>query len=273
MTHPWLTGDITSANSARHRQAADDAVIGERSGQLQSFRALAAVTRASTNVDADKVRIFDAAAELLDGRRLEIRRAGGDHAAGVAAFVRRQGSWLIRREAFEHLWVDGEAFVYFALNAGGLGVPRFGDYCLVVGDPSQRGRSVAVFPSDSAQRYGTASPVDSERVRAEAASWDDRDALAVIQLGSQALTATPATWPKLICSNDGYLETVVAPSPPLADVVEVRLRQNHLDRLEELEVRALAGEDLKATELAEAHAFRSLQGWRATHGTATVGIL
>jgi hypothetical protein len=64
----------------------------------------------------------------------------------------------------------------------------------------------------------------------------------------------------------------VAPSPLLADVVEVRLRQDHLDRLEVLEVRALAGEDLKPTELAEAHAFRSIQGWRTTHGTITVGI-
>lgn len=272
MTGPWLTEDITSANSARHRQAADDAVTGDPSGHVGAFRALAGVAVASTNVDADKVKIFDAAAELLDARRLEIHRAAGDRTAGMAAFESRQGSWLGPRTDFEHLWVDGEAFVYFAVNAGGRGVPKFGDYCMVVSDPSGDGRSVAVFPGDSAQRYGSTSPIDSGRVRDEAAAWDDRDAIVVSQLGSRAVTVPPTRWPQLICSDDGYLEVVVAPSPPIADVVEVRLRQSHLDRLEELEVRAVAREPLDPTELAEAHAFRSIEGWRATHGTITVGI-
>jgi hypothetical protein len=272
MTHPWLTGDITSANSDRHRRAADDAVTGDASGQLEAFRALAAGTVASTNVEAFKVSGFDAAGELLDGRRLRIRLAGDDSAAGIAEFEAAQKTYLTARGAFEHLWVGGEEFVYFAVNAGGRGLPKFGDFCLVVPDPSERGRSVAVFPDDTAQRYGDKSPVDADRARDEAAAWEDRDALAVTQLGSRALTAAPPAWPELICSNDGYLETVVTPSPPIVDVAEVRLPQEYLDRLERLDAREVNGEDLTDTEWNELDAFRSIESWRALHGTVTVGI-
>jgi hypothetical protein len=272
MSHPWLTGDITSANSARHRRAADDALIDDPSGQLEVFRALVAGAVASTNVEAFKVSGFDAAGELLDGRRLRIRRAGGDHAAGIAEFETAQKTWKGPRAAFEHLWVGGEEFVYFAVNAGGRGIPKFGDFCLVVLDPSERGRSVVVFPGDTAQRYGDKSPVDADLARAEAAAWGDRDALAVTHLGSRALAATPTAWPELICSNDGYLETVVTPSPPIAEVAEVRLPQGYLGQLKEVHGRAVNREVLTPTELAQAHAYRSIQRWRATHGTVAVEI-
>jgi hypothetical protein len=272
MTGPWLIGDTAADNSARHRRSADDGLTSDSSGQLEAFRALAAATTASTNVEVFKVNGFHAAGELLDGRRLRIRLAGGDHAAGVAEFEAAQKNYLSPRAAFEHLWAGGEEFVYFAVNAGGRGIPRFGDFCLVVQDPSERGRSVAVFPGDTAQRYSDISPINADLARDEAAAWDDRDALAVNHLGGQALTATAATWPELICSNDGYLETVVTPSPPLADVAEVRLPQDYLAELKKLHGRAVNREALNPTELAQAHAYRSIQRWRATHGTVTVGI-
>lgn len=271
MSSAWRTSDVTSANSAGRRERAGSLVAGDPSGRLADFRALAASALVSTNVEAFKVEVFDEADEVLDARRIDARRAG-DEAAGLAAFRDRQGSWLQRREAFERLWVDGESFIYGALNAGNRGVPRFGDFCLVVGDPAARSRSVALFPEDTAQRYTNGSDVDAERVRNEATAWSDRDALAVVERDAEALTANDDAWPEVVCRENHYLEAVLGPPLPVRDVTEVRLPQPYLDRLEELEVRELAGEDLTPSERKEVSAFSSLQRWRSTHSTTVVGI-
>ena len=211
---------------------------------------------------------FDEAREVLDARAVEVHRAGGDMAAGLAAFAARQLKGR-RREAFEALWIDGERFIYGALNAGGLGTRgRFGHFCLVLSAPSTRGRTVALFPGDSAQRYtDDMGSVDAVLAGSEISTWNDRAALAVVERGTEAMAAPADDWPEVVCRPDHYLEAVLSPPLPLADVAEVRVAKTYADRLADLQVRELAGDDLPGSERQEARAYSALQGWRSALGT------
>jgi hypothetical protein len=269
----WRVTDVTSANSAARCAEADLLVTSDSSGRLRSFQELARSGVVSTNVDASKVQIFGEVAELLDARRVELHKAGGDASAAQGAFATRQGSYLAGREAFERLWIDGVSFVYGALNAGGLGTQgRYGPFCLIVADPTGRSRAVALFPGDSAQRYTVGASVDRDGVRSEATAWEDRDSLAVVERHAEALAAHEAEWPAVICRPKSYLEAVMGPPLPIEDVVEVRLAQPYLERLADLQAREVAGDVLTPSEREEVLAYTELQNWRAVRGTDLTGL-
>jgi len=267
----WAVEMITAANTGAITAQADALAADDPSGALRNFRSYANQAAASTNVDAEKIRCFDESDAILDARGFSIWQEGGDRAAGLSAFQKRQGGWFSRRLA---LWIGGDSFRYFALNAGGLGTQgRFGQFCLLVTQVADRGRISAIFPGDSLQRYTTPSAaVDSARVEREAAAWPVRGAVAVVERGSEALTVHEAGWFEVVCRPDRYLETVVGPPLPLFDVDQVRLPASYLDRLDEYDQRDFAGETLEEDQANELRAFRSLQRWRRTHGLVITGL-
>jgi hypothetical protein len=263
----WAVETITAANTAVITARADDLVAADASGTLRDFRSLAGRAAAGTNVDAEKIRCYDESNAVLDARNFCIWQKGGDRVAGLRAFEERQGDWFPRRVAFEALWMGGESFSYFALNAGGLGTQGpYGKFCLLTTNIEDRGRVVAIFPDDSLQRYTGPSGVDSGLVEREAAAWSVRGSVATIERGSEALVVHEAGWYEVICGPGRYLEAVVGPPIPLADVEEVRLPATYLDQLNDYDLRNFAGEELQEDQANELRAFRSLQRWRRTHG-------
>jgi hypothetical protein len=265
----------TAAGNSPARQAQAHVLLeADASGKLQRFRGLAASSAFSTNVDFDKVVVYDKAGGVLDTRRYYAERHGGT-AAGLSVFAREQGSWLARREAFEDLWERGRAFVYGAVNAGGMGVMgRFGTVCLVVHDPEgRRPQALAVFPGDSAARYtSTAGNLNSPLAHAEATAWTVRAELAVVHRRNDAATAAPSEWPRVLCRPGVYMEVVFAGPLPLAAVSEVRLLEELRKRLARLRARWLLGEPLTDVENNETSAYDLLQKWRREHGTAINGV-
>lgn len=264
-----------AANSAARRADAAELIADDVSGVLARFRDFASGSMFSSNVSAAKVVDWDSASEVLDTRRWLIAQAAGNIAAGLAAFALQQGSWLVRREAFENLWEQGSCFVYGAVNAGGMGTEgRFGPFCIVLSDPEAHLPSVlAVFPGDSADRYTTVSgAVDEAAAEREATSWADRAVLAVVRCSPEALTADPHNWPDVVCRADRYLEVVIVAHLPITVLAEVRLRTGLIDRLDELQSRRFLGEPLEPDEENEVRAYSVLQAWRHSHGTSIVAV-
>lgn len=261
-------------NHAGTIAAAQAAVAADPTGALDAFRDLARDAKLSTNVTADKIGVFDAAGALLDARAVAQWRAGGDRAAGLRAFRLAQGAWYVRRVRFEALWTDGRKLVYGALNAGGVGADRFGKFSVVIAEPGgERTSSLALFPSNSAERY--CSPdgvVDRDRARDEAVAWTDRADLAAVERADEAIAAPPADWPAVLCNPDRFIEVVTAPAPMIAAVESVRLRATYLERLQKLEARALAGDQLPGSERHELEAFETLHRWRRVHGVDVEGV-
>jgi hypothetical protein len=264
----WTVDVITAANTAAITTQANDLIAADSSGVLQAFRTIADGSAASTNISVDKVLCFGDTNAVLDARSFHTWQKG-NRAAGLAEFQKKQGDWYPRRVAFEALWEDGESFRYLALNAGGLGTQGpFGRFCLVTSRVTAGGRSTAVFPGDSLQRYTTATGVDQALVRREAAAWTVRGAVAVSERSSEALVADRADWAAVICHPHSYLEVVVGPPLPLSDLDEVRLSAFYLDTLKQHERLDLARRPLTQTQVNELAAFRMLQDWRRTYGIA-----
>ena len=100
--------------------------------------------------------------------------------------------------AFEALWEDGESFRYLALNAGGLGTQGTLRSVLSGDEPDYRaGRSTAVFPGDSLQRYttvvGPPLPLsDLDEVRLPASYLDTLKQYERLNLARRPLTQTQA---------------------------------------------------------------------------------
>jgi hypothetical protein len=265
---PLSLNRAAARNSARIRSAARLLVAGDRTGVLARFRAFAERSAFSTNVSADKIELFEAHGAILDARAIELARAGGARAAGLRAFRRRQAGYFTRRVRFEALWSHGRRFVYGAVNAGGMGPnDLFGPFCIVIADPSASAPvALGVVPDDSASRYcSLGGVVDRARALDEVVAWSDRADLVVVERESDALGVPPDGWAGAICRPRRYIEALVAPGPPLAGLDAVRLRGEHLDRLEDLRAAGIDNGSRSNTEARELLAFETLHRWRVAH--------
>jgi hypothetical protein len=255
-------------NSVRIREAARQLVERDHTGVLARFRMFAERSVFSTNVSADKIALFDAHGAILDARRIEQARADGDRAAGLRAFRLRQRGYYARRAGFEALWNHGRGFVYGAVNAGGMGTGgRFGPFCIVVRDPGTSApAALGVVPADSASRYCSRDGVvDRARALDEVVAWGDRAELVAVERAADALAVPHDEWAGAICRPGRYIEAIVAPGPPLGTVDAVRLRKDHLERLEELRADRLDEGPLSNTDARQLLAFETLQQWRVSH--------
>jgi hypothetical protein len=265
---------IAAANSHARRAQARQAVQRDASGRLAAFHAIAGTSVFGTNVDYAKVLDFADAGELLDGRRIHMRRSG-NAAQGLRAFAAVQRGILVRREAFEDLWQNGRRFLYGALNIGGAGVEAFGPVCIVVADPEDPAPdALAVFPGDTAHRYADrAGAVNAGLATQEATSWRDRAELAVVVHEADVPKVPDAAWAAVVCSDGGYIEIVRAGALPLRAVAEARLRTSLRQRLDDIHGRWVIGDpSLTQVERNEAAAYDVLLEWRRDHGTAVVDV-
>jgi hypothetical protein len=180
--------DLTAAadaNGPGRRAASAAAIASDASGRLAAFRDLTAGSAFATNVFAAKIVSYDACHQIVP--------------SGSAATIDRHDKWRSRREAFEAVWDHGDRFVYGAVNAGGVGVESFGLFCIVVPHPeASTPAALAVFPSDSAQRYTTpdATVVEPARAQSEATAWGDRADMAVTEKAAEALATVTTPGPR-----------------------------------------------------------------------------
>ena len=150
----------------------------------------------------------------------------------------------------------------------------FGPFCLVVDDPHASGpAALGVVPDDSARRYCShAGVVDRARALDEVVAWSDRADLVIVERASDALDVSPDEWSDAICRGRRYIEALVAPGPPLAALDAVRLRGEHLERLEDLRAAGIDDGLRSNTDARELLAFETLQRWRVSHGLSIESV-
>ena len=251
-----------AANGPTRRAAADALVAADASGKLAAFRAFADASKFSTNVSADKILAYGETGEVLHTRAACIQAARRDEAAGLAAFAKRQGSWLLRREGFEDLWEGGREILYGAVNAGNMGTEgQYGPFCLVA-DPLPA-VSLATFPSDTAQTYVDASGVtDQARAESDVTLWEDRGALALWKESVAVAAAPEDSWPDVMARPGHYMEVCRVGRLPIEGLASVRLRVGYVDRLVDIMLRHQRKEALDASEEEEWRAYNALLTWR-----------
>jgi hypothetical protein len=266
----------TAAGNTSTRCALSATILeSDSGGTVRRFFDLVAQSAFSSNVSADKIETYDRVGRVLHSRDFHVHLAGGNETNGLADFAAQQGKWLIRREAFEDLWLDGRTFVYGAVNAGGMGTEgNFGPFCLVIGigvDPDASSGSGIVFPSDSAQRYTTSTGgVEAGKAIREATEWSARGDLAVIERIAEITVVAESKWPDLVCTSERYFEVVRTGPVPTHSISEVRINRDFLQRLRILRARYIAGEDLTTPEQHEVAAYDSIRHWTRSSSTQIV---
>lgn len=164
---------------------------------LQAFRTVADGSAASTNISADKVLCFGNTYAVLDARSFYIWQKG-NRAAGLAEFQKKQGigireGWPSRRSGR----TVNHSGIWPSMRVGSVPRGPFGRFCLVTSRITGAGRSTAVFPGDSLQRYttvvGPPLPLsDLDEVRLPASYLDTLKQYERLNLARRPLTQTQA---------------------------------------------------------------------------------
>jgi hypothetical protein len=141
------------------------------------------------------------------------------------------GRYYPRRTAFDSSFEDGERFRYGALNIGGAGAPKYGEFCAVLHHRVSAERSeVAYLRSDSLKTYMKRGPVlDEEALRGDAAPHSHRHCLATMKHAGELGGHPEDRWPSMVCSATDFIETVFMGPLAASDVEVIRMPQRDHD--------------------------------------------
>lgn len=147
------------------------------------------------------------------------------------------GVFYKRRIIFDNFFINGDKFVYAAVNAGGTGFSsKFGTFCSVfqAGFPSETD-DVAYIADDSLSCcFDATNNFLFNRLSELIAPHSHRDSLAALKLHQQVVSSSPALWSYLVLSDDSYIEAILSESPAFSLVSEVRIKRKHYDELWDL---------------------------------------
>lgn len=115
-----------------------------------------------------------------------------------------------RRMAFDGHFESGLEFRYGALNIGGLGAHRFGEYCAIFRQEALAGCGFGYLKGDSLNHYMAVGPrVDEDRLQVECATEGQKHILLTIKHSSEAGTKPSHQWPDMVCNPDCYAEAII----------------------------------------------------------------
>lgn len=142
-------------------------------------------------------------------------------------------TWFERRLRFDTAFDDGEHFRYGALNVGGVGSTRYGNFCVVLKGAFLEGlTTLAYLKNDSLRCYFThAGLVDDMRLRAEVALHEHRHYLAALKHASALSRGSDSEWAQMVCSDSEYIEAIFIGDVSMPEIEEVRVQRTEYERL------------------------------------------
>jgi len=154
-----------------------------------------------------------------------------------------QGVFYLRRVLFDRSFVDGERFLYGALNIGGSGVD-YGVFCIVLASNATNAESTAYLPGNSLDRYVRPAVVlalDAVALCREVATVAQRHNVAVLKHGDDITVNEAAAWASMLCSGECFVEAIFVGDITPNRIGEYRLKQDEMLRLNDLAFDVLRG--------------------------------
>ena len=145
----------------------------------------------------------------------------------------RLGDYYSRRTTFDRHFKNGEALRYGALNAGGLGVRLYGDYCVVLHIRQfEQSNVVAYLRSDSLKTYLLPSGlVDDASLQRDATPHSHRHIFAAIKYEPKITPSEEVLWPTLLCSDADFIEAVFLAQVTPVEVESIRIEKRQYQEL------------------------------------------
>jgi hypothetical protein len=193
--------------------------------------------RVSVNMKHLRIRAFLSKGVDRNAKARARERAAATGRPADELLRESEKAYYARRVAFEALADPGE-FSYGALNAGGLGAPYYGAFCVVfqAGPASCSAYAPIWLEQDSLQGpWWSGDTLDTVRLTPATATPPAGHHLAALKLCPGGVA--PADPARALCDGT-YVEAVSPRDPTLTDVMEVRFPE---PEAAEIERRALAG--------------------------------
>lgn len=173
---------------------------------------------------------------LKTGRRLNaFERArslsGGDDAEYEVKLREILKATYLPRTEFEEAAGGGLHFHYGTLNAGGMGAPSYGAFCVVYANAPRADDIDPVWIVDDS--------LASERFWDESGTlqWDDlarwiappdmAAELAALKFAEEPEISDGLSWTERLCNDDEYIESVSVESPTPETIGEIRSETDH----------------------------------------------
>lgn len=112
------------------------------------------------------------------------------------------------RITFDRTFKDGEMFKYGALNIGGLGVKKYGEYCVVIRRDQTDKNLEFTFIKEDSLNYVEGNNLNVERLRKDIANRDCVHLLLTIKHENDIKEKSENEWMSMICCDDDYIEAV-----------------------------------------------------------------
>jgi hypothetical protein len=201
----------------------------------------------------------------------EAARLGGRKAE--EALRERLGRFYDRRIAFDGAFRDGRKFRYGALYAGGIGLPVYGPYCVVLKSTFRNPQSnLAYLAGESLSVCFTPTGVFDQTAAVRSSICQSHIHLTVAkERSSEVCRSNRDEWHNCIATPDRFFEAVFTAAVTLDAIKVVLVRKLHFDLMWDLAF-ANFGRKLEEAEKALVHDFIRLR--RATErGTIQVEVV
>ncbi|RCV63135.1 hypothetical protein C5S53_15430 [Methanophagales archaeon] len=152
------------------------------------------------------------------------------------------------RKIFNSTFECAEKFKYGALNIGGLGPEKFGEYCVIIKRKQSNEYSLLAFIKEDSLKYVEENSVDVERLSRDIANRECVPALVALKHENEIGGIPFDELASMICSNEGYIEAITKGEIKNVHIECVRMRQSVSNRFENDLYKALISELSDAEE-------------------------
>ena len=151
----------------------------------------------------------------------QLERMGKSGISIEQAIKKHLKGYYKQRTTFDRTFEDGEKFKYGALTIGGLGVRKFGEYCVVIKQEQSKNYVFLAFIRKDSLDYINENQVDMEQLSQDVADRESVHFLACLKHEDDIKGIPASEWTSLICCDECYIEAVT-----MDDILN-----NHVERI------------------------------------------
>jgi hypothetical protein len=135
------------------------------------------------------------------------------------------GEYYDRRIAFDRQFITGEKFKYGALNIGGLGAYKYGEFCVVISkNVLETQNKLGYLRRDSLNHYMTPDfKVNLTILMQDCAPDSHKHLLAVLKHMEEILTLEEKKWAAMLCNSEDYIEAIFNGEMTAGHIASVRI--------------------------------------------------
>jgi hypothetical protein len=124
------------------------------------------------------------------------------------AVKKHQKGYYEARVTFESTFEDGAKFKYGALNIGGLGLEKYGDYCVAIKLEQSKDYSSLAFIKEDSLNYVDGHHVNIEQLCQDIANKECVHPLVTLKHENDIEGIPADEWTSMICCDESYIEAI-----------------------------------------------------------------